>query len=272
MYNSVVCSTFNVKCSWDGLLEGRNCSCVWLFWCSELCKVDQTVTVQRGSVLDVRGPEWFCHPFCSLWISTVPGEWGGLCSWAEPDSYWRAEDWFSDGRVELFQQLLWQLELPQLAKEVQLLLGLFHNGLNVIVPLQFLRNCGAQPGIWMTPLQSQCCSWWWVIKSSNFGFLWDGDDGGAFETWGDFTQLQWSVEDLCEDGGQLVSTGFQTDWCHRLGLVPSLSCSFWRPGARRLLLSAVHVWGRWGLQKVWMVVFQTCNRTHSCQLLILHSA
>ncbi len=33
------------------LLEGRNCFCVWLFWCSELCSVDQTVTVQRGSVL-----------------------------------------------------------------------------------------------------------------------------------------------------------------------------------------------------------------------------
>ncbi len=46
--------------------------------------------------------------------------------------------------VELFQQVLWQVELPQLAKEVQPLLGLFHNGLNVIVPLQVLRNCGAQ--------------------------------------------------------------------------------------------------------------------------------
>ncbi len=34
MCNSVVCSTFNVKCSWDGLHEGRNCSCIWSFWCS----------------------------------------------------------------------------------------------------------------------------------------------------------------------------------------------------------------------------------------------
>ncbi len=41
------------------------------------------------------------------------------------------EDGFNDGRVELFQQLLWQVELPQLVKEVQLLLGLFHNGDNV---------------------------------------------------------------------------------------------------------------------------------------------
>ncbi len=47
----------NVRCSWDGLLGGRNCSCVWSFWCSELCSVDQTAAVQRGSVLDVRGPE-----------------------------------------------------------------------------------------------------------------------------------------------------------------------------------------------------------------------
>ncbi len=64
-----------------GLLEGRNCSCVWPFWCSELCSLDQMVTVQRGSVIDVRDPEWFCQPFCSLWISTVLGEWGGLYQW-----------------------------------------------------------------------------------------------------------------------------------------------------------------------------------------------
>ncbi len=101
-------------------------------------------------------------------MSTVLGEWGGLYqwfarqsglpslssevrfgSWAEPDSYWRAEDWFNDGRVELYQQLLWQVELPQLVKEVQPLLGLFHNRLNVIVPLQFLRNCGAQESEWL---------------------------------------------------------------------------------------------------------------------------
>ncbi len=79
MYNnSVVCSMFNVKCSWDGLLEGRNRSCVWSFWCSELCSVDQTVTVQRGRVL-----MWGSRvkPLCSLWMSTVPGEWGGLYQW-----------------------------------------------------------------------------------------------------------------------------------------------------------------------------------------------
>ncbi len=55
-----------------------------------------------------------------------------------------SEDGFNDGRVELFQQLLWQVELPQLVKEVQPLLGLSHNGVYVIVPLQVLRDGGAQ--------------------------------------------------------------------------------------------------------------------------------
>ncbi len=135
---------------------------------SSVASTRQTVTVQRGSVLDVRGPEWFCQPFCSLWMSTVLGEWGGLyqwftqqsglpsvvfCvrfgSWAEPDSYWRAEDGFNDGRVELYQQLLWQVKLPQLAKEVQPVLGLFYNGVYVIVPLQVLRDGGAQEPEWL---------------------------------------------------------------------------------------------------------------------------
>ncbi len=70
-------------------------------------------------------------------------------SWAEPDSYWCSEDGLNDGRVERFQQLLWQVGLPQLAKEVQPLLGLFNHGLNVIIPLQVLRNCGAQEPEWL---------------------------------------------------------------------------------------------------------------------------
>ncbi len=54
------------------------------------------------------------------------------------------QDRLDDGRVELFQQLLWQVELPQLAEEIQPLLGLFHNRVNVIVPLQVLGDGGAQ--------------------------------------------------------------------------------------------------------------------------------
>ncbi len=72
-----------------------------------------------------------------------------LVSWAEPDSYWSAEDGFNDSRVELFQQLLWQVELPQLTKEVQPLLGLFNNGVNVSVPLQVLGDGGAREPEWL---------------------------------------------------------------------------------------------------------------------------
>ncbi len=39
------------------------------------------------------------------------------------------------------------------------------------------------------------------MKSSYLGFLWNRDDGGAFEVGRDFTQLQRSIKDLCEDGG-----------------------------------------------------------------------
>ncbi len=70
-------------------------------------------------------------------------------SWAEPDRYWCAEDGFNDGRVELFQQLLWQVELSQLTKEVQPLLGLFHNGVYVTVPFQVLGDGDAQEPDWL---------------------------------------------------------------------------------------------------------------------------
>ncbi len=39
----------------------------------------------------------------------------------------------------MFQQLLWQVDLTQLTKEVQPLLGLFNN-VNMSVPLQVLRD------------------------------------------------------------------------------------------------------------------------------------
>ncbi len=105
-----------------------------------------------------------------------------------------------------------------------------------------------------------------VIKSSNFGFLWDGDDGGAFEARGDFTQLQWSVEDLCEDGGSWSAQDFR-----QTGVTPS------GPGAFLLffflktlcrsssLICSAGVGDRrvaGGVNGVQIV----------CQLLILHSA
>ncbi len=82
-------------------------------------------------------------------------------SWAEPDSYWRTEDRFNDGRVQLFQLLLWQVELSQLAKEEQPLLGLFHHGLNVIVRLQVLGDGAAQEPEWLHCSHSAVhdCEW-----------------------------------------------------------------------------------------------------------------
>ncbi len=51
----------------------------------------------------------------------------------------------------------------------------------------------------------------------------------------------------------------------------AFSCSFWIPGARHLLLSAVQVRRSGGMQELWMVFFQTCNRTHSNRLPVVDS-
>ncbi len=70
-------------------------------------------------------------------------------------------------------------------------------------------------------------------------------------------------------GGSWVSTGLKTDWCHTIWAwcLPSGT----RPGTRHPLLSAVQVWGRGGLQEVWMAFFQTCNRTYSDRLPVVDS-
>ncbi len=148
------------------LPEEINCSCVWSFWCSELCNVDQTVTVQRESVLDVRCDG--SRVILSALLLTLDeySSWrvGRVVPMISPAvritlrSLLRSdlvaelnqtEDRLNDGGVELFQQLLWHVELPQLVKDVQPLLSLFHHGLDVIVSLQVLRNCGAQESEWL---------------------------------------------------------------------------------------------------------------------------
>ncbi len=53
MYSTDVCYALF---RWDVAL-GKNCSCVWLFWCSGICCTGQRATVQRESELGVRGPE-----------------------------------------------------------------------------------------------------------------------------------------------------------------------------------------------------------------------
>ncbi len=55
-----------------------------------------------------------------------------------------------------------------------------------------------------------------VIKSSDFGLFGDGNDGGAFEAAGNFTQLQRSVEDLCKDGASWSAQTFR-----QAGEIPS---------------------------------------------------
>ncbi len=120
---------------------------------------------------------------------------------------------------------------------------------------------------------------WLHDHRCNFGFLWDGEDGGAFEAWRDFAQFQWSVEDLCEDGDQLVSAGFQTGWsdivCAWCFFSFSASGS---PGTPRLRWSELQVWGRGGLLEVLKAgvgcFFKSAIELIQifCQLLILQSA
>ncbi len=52
MYSTGVCCVVQV-----GYGLGKNCSCVWLFWCSVICSAGQRATVQRERELGVRGPE-----------------------------------------------------------------------------------------------------------------------------------------------------------------------------------------------------------------------
>ncbi len=86
-----------------------------------------------------------------------------------------------------------------------------------------------------------------------------------------------------KDGGHLVSTGFQAGWCDTVWAWCFFSFSVsGRPGAPRLSLSELQVWGRGELLEVLMVVwrgvqsrcgvfFQICNRTHSACLPVVDS-
>ncbi len=107
--------------------------------------------------------------------------------------------------------------------------------------------------------------------------------GGAFEAWGDFAQFQWSVEDICEDGGQLVSTGFQTSWCDTVWawcffpfllledlahlVFADLNCTCGGEGG--CWRCFVVVWR--GVQGGCGVFFQTCSRTRSDHLPVVDS-
>ncbi len=93
---------------------------------------------QRGTDNPLSSPD------CPLYSSDVC-----FGSWTKPNSYrWTLYN-LNDGRLELFQQLLWQVELPQLAEEIQPMLGFFHDRVNVIVPLQLLIDGGSQESEWL---------------------------------------------------------------------------------------------------------------------------
>ena len=169
-YCTCLLLSVGINCSWGGLPEGRNCSCAWPFWCSELCRADQTTTVQRGRGLCVRGPGWFCLLF------THSG-WGQFLESGERCT--------SDSLSRLSAVVFWDLiaELNQTVLEVQRIQWLesilvsaapvtgwtssagegstllFDTGLYVIVPRQVLRDDSAQntavmpSNLWIWPFQ-----------------------------------------------------------------------------------------------------------------------
>ncbi len=127
------------------LPEGRNCSCVWSFWCSELCSVDQTVTVQRGSVLDVKGSRvilpalllpldeyssWRVGRVAPMIRSAVRTTLRSLlCSdlvaELNQNIYWCAEDGFNDGRVYFFSSFCGRLNFLSWRRKYNLSWAIF---------------------------------------------------------------------------------------------------------------------------------------------------
>ncbi len=79
------------------------------------------------------------------------------------------------------------------------------------------------------------------------------------------------VEDLCEYGGQLVSTGFQTDWCHTVWAWCLSSLVLSEDLAHIIFTDLECRWGEMGVAGSVYGVFQTCNRTHSDRLLVVDS-
>ncbi len=100
------------------------------------------VQVLKAGQVDTNDP--FCCPNSSLQSSYI---W--FAGWPKPDSYRRAQNRLNNSWVKLCHMRLWQVELFQLTKEEQPLLSLSHDGVNVSVPLQVLRDGGAQESEWL---------------------------------------------------------------------------------------------------------------------------
>ncbi len=174
-----MCTIIIVKCSWDGLPKGRNCVCVWSFWYSELCSIDQMVTVQRG--------------VCWMWgvQSDFPDLLLTLDKYSSSSRVGRVVPMIRSAVRSTLHSLLWSdlvAELNQTVIDVQKTDSMMADGRTLsAAPVAgwtssvgegstasagpfsqwSLCDCSTSgpgrwwcPGIWMTPLQSQCCSWW----------------------------------------------------------------------------------------------------------------
>ncbi len=116
-----MCSIIIVKCSWDGLPEGRNCSCVWSFWCSQLCSIDQNSSKREcsgceGSRDDVRGPEmiWGVQRWCEGSRDGVRGPemmWGSRDGVRGPEMVWGA--FFTMESMEVSHFRSWEMLVPR---------------------------------------------------------------------------------------------------------------------------------------------------------------
>ncbi len=120
----------------------------------QVLKAGQVDTKILSAVLTVR---------CSLVMSDLL---------ADPNQtvYRGAQNRLNNSRVKLCHMRLWQVELFQLW---------WRRRTTSAEPFSRWSQCECPtsgperwwfPGTWMTPLQSQCCSWWWV-RGVQGGFL-----------------------------------------------------------------------------------------------------
>ncbi len=87
---------------------------------------------------------------CSLLISDLLADPNHTVIEEHMDSdFYRRVLRLNNSRVKLCHVRLWQVELFQLTKKVHSLLGLFHDGVDVSVPLQVLRDGGSQEPEWL---------------------------------------------------------------------------------------------------------------------------
>ncbi len=182
-------------------------------------------------------------------------------------------------------ELLWQVELPRLAKEVQPLLGLFYNGVYVIVPLQFLGNGGASTSFSNDVMTTDVRATGFLsVSPVILYFFWMGmmvnrlKHEGTLCSSSDLLKIfvkmwaSWSAQDFRQAGVPQSGPGTFFLFCLRKTWHTS-SLLIWIAGVgERGVAGGVNGCVERCPERVWDV-FQTCNRTHSvCQLFILHSA